>query len=336
VRTAVLVRFCADPEATIDASRRGRPSRAPGVLRGRVARSDVLVGAASFCVVLAVLLHVLAAGRAAQTVPDVRIVVRSVATGATVLVPGELEPRQGVTLHRSRTIDPVPAPVPDVDAYVVSTSIQLLDGTFVGRDRWTGVQERVTGLVVPSPVNSELVTTFDQNGSSVEERRPLRGMGGVLLRFPRDTPDRDQARWDPATRSVGVAEVTGTSRIDGADVMELVQRSASTVGGVRTTAETRLSVRRETGSIVREDLQVRAQRDDGTVVLQARFVDEEESVRRASSTVDRAVDRQRVVGVVIPAVILVVGTMVALVAVLAGYSGRLKNRLRRVHREEGQ
>jgi hypothetical protein len=320
----------------IDASRRGLGDRVPALASLRTGPRDLAAGAASFLVVLAVLLHVLVGSQLARTVPTDRTVTRSTAAGATVLVPGELVPRRDVSLTRTRRVDPTPAPVADVDAYVVSTSTRLADGTFAGRDRWAGVQEQVTGRVVESPVNSELVTTLDANGSSVEERRPLRGMSGVLLRFPRDTPARDQTRWDPVARTVGVARFVDEAQVDGKRVLVLEQRSGATDDGVQTAADTTLWVRPETGAVVKEDVRVVVRAADGTVVLDARFVDDDASVRRASAAVDRAADREHVLGTIVPAMILVLGIMGALVAVLVGRTGRLDSPRRRGQPEEAQ
>lgn len=318
----------------IDASVLERP-HAPGARR-QPRPSDALVGAASFLLVLGLLLLVLLGRGLAPSVPEGLTVTRSVATDATVLVPGESSARRGVALTRTSTVETGIAPVPDADAYTVSTSTRTSGGAFVGRDRFSAVQQRTDGRVVASPADTALSTTLDVNGNAVQESRPLRDMSGLLLRFPLSTPESDQQRWDPVTRTAGTAEYVGRARLLGSPVLRFVQRSSSTAADVRTSARTSLWVRPETGTVVRQDTDVLQRRADGTVVLRARFVETPESVRRTSAEVDRLVDRHRLLGTLVPGAVLVAGMMAVTAAVLEGRTRWLEGRLRRRRPEEGQ
>lgn len=292
----------------------------------------------AFLIVGAVLIHVMLVGRFAETVPDEDTRTRSVAVDATVLDPSTGKVDTGVRLERTRSVAGAGSPAPDLDTYVVSTSVQRTDGTFVARERWSAVQQPVAGRAVDSAFNSELVTRFDANGNSVESRRPLRSLEGVLLRFGRDTRPVDQLRWDPSTGTAGVAEFVGRSTLAGREVLEFRQRgegrSASASGEVSAASETTLWVRPETGAVVRERLRVVNRLPDGTVALDATFDDVAADVREASRKVDDAVGRRTRTTVAAPAVILVLGIVVLVVAGLEGRSGRVSGRVRRTRSME--
>lgn len=286
----------------------------------------------AFLVVGAVLTHLLLADRFAETVPDTDVRTRSVSVDAAVLDPTTGQVDTGVELERTRSVALAGSPAPGLDTYVVSTSVQRPDGTFVARQRWSAVQQPVTGLAVQSAFNSELVTRFDASGSSVESRRPLRSLEGLLLRFGRGTDAVDQLRWDPSTGTAGVAEFVRRTTLAGRDVLEFRQRgegrSAGASGAVSAVSDTTLWVRPETGTVVRERLRVVNRLPDGTVALDATFEDLPADVRAASRRVDMAVGRRTLGTVAAPAVILGLGIVALVVAGLEGRSGRVSGRVR--------
>lgn len=298
----------------------------------RVAPRDVLVGLAAFLVVAAVMTHLLSARGFATSWPA-DTTTTSTARGASFTDPATLAQRRDATLVRRRSVTRTPASTADVDSLQVSTSTTTPDGSVVARSRWLAGQRRVTGEAVDSVFNTQLVATFDGSGDAVEKQSTLRGVRGVLMRFPRDTQPRSYRRWDPETRRTGTAVFERRERLGGAEVLRFRQRgstSPATGRGTATTSDTTLWVRPEVGAVVRATTRVVVRTlPDGTTSLDATFEDDPGSVRRASDRVDRAVGTYRLTAQAVPAAALALGLLAAAAAVVEGRTRRLSRRMSR-------
>jgi len=300
---------------------------------------DALIAVAAFLIVMAVLTYIVVAQRFVGSWPVSDTVITSTAASSTYLDPADLDVQRDAQLTRRRNVNRTVSAVPGADAYVVSTSTITADDRVVRRQRWAAVQDPATGSAIDSPANAERITTFNGSGDGVESQRRLPSVQGQLLRFPRDTEARSYRRWDPETRRTGDATFVRQTRLAGADV--LVFRQVETAGpsasddGAVISSDTTLWVRPEVGGVVKTSTQVTVTaRGSGTPTLEARFVDDADSIRRASAAVDRAVDRDRLHRLVIPGVTLLAGILAAFAAVLEGRTGRLEGRLRG-RQEEG-
>ena len=294
---------------------------------------DVLVAIGMFLVVSAVLTRVLVIDGFAETVPSSSTVTRSTAQGATVLDSRTGRVDTGVVLHRTTRVVPMSPPAPGLDAYTISTSVQRADETFVSRHRWSAVQQPATGLAIASPFNTEQVTRFDANGSTAEVRRPLRTLGGVVLRFGRDTAPVDQARWDPTTGTVAIAKFVRRTTLADSEVLEFRQRgvgrAAGTAGDLKAESDTTVWVRPETGAVVKQEERLVLRLAAGQVALEASFIDEPRDVEAASDRVDALVQDRAITAVVAPAAILLLGVLVLVAAAIEGSQRRLSRRWRR-------
>jgi hypothetical protein len=294
---------------------------------------DLLVGIATFLVVAAVIMHLAAKNRFAAVWPVQDVTTRSTAVGASYQDPTALEQRDDVTLVRRRSVAPLSTAGPDTDSLLVSTSTLAPDGTVLARARFLVAQRRVTGTAVDSWINTQRKASFNSSGDSVERQQPLRAVEGVLARFPRGTRPDTHRRWDPETGRAGKAVFERRARLADADVLVFRQRQAPAADadtGTSVASETLLWVRPEVGAVVKTSTHVVVRRaSSGQVTLDARFVDDAASVRRASSQVDRAVARSHVVGTVVPAGVLAIGVIAALAAVLEARTGWLGGHPRR-------
>ncbi|MET0448098.1 MAG: porin PorA family protein [Aeromicrobium sp.] len=291
----------------------------------RVQRRDLWVALASFCLVGAVLVRVLAAPAIARTWPVGTETTTMVATDGLAVVPGtDLEARPA-RLVRSTTVRQLGAGfVPrGATAYEISVDTRGADDAVVGRERRVVTQLESDGTAVLTPVNREQVTEFNASGDSVLTYRPLDRIAGQVLRFPRDTPTADRMLWDPETGRAWLATYEGPTTTGGHRTLEFRQRIPATPvadpGGAGTSVvsvDRRVWVRPEVGAIVDERLDVRrTHQEAGTdrVLLDAAFRTPASEVTAAGSRVDDVVRQSQWLLVVGPLVLLVLG-MLALVA----------------------
>ncbi len=305
----------------------------PADVKEGLGARDLMVAIGAFLVVSAVLTRVLVSDAFAETVPSSTTVTRATAEGATVLDARTGRVDTGVALARTTRVAPVSPPAPGLDAYIVSTSVQRSDQTFVSRHRWSAVQQPVTGVAIASPFNTEQVTRFDANGNTAEVRRPLRTLGGVVLRFGRDTAPVDQPRWDPTTGTVAVAAFVRRTTLAGSEVLEFRQRgtgrASGTTGDLSAESDTTVWVRPETGAVVKQEERLVVRLATGQVALDASFIDDPRDVQAASDRVDRLVRARAVTAVAAPATILLLGVLFLVAAGVEGSQRRLTRRWRR-------
>nr|WP_255669878.1 porin PorA family protein [Aeromicrobium wangtongii] len=292
---------------------------------------DALVGVTAFALVMAAMLYVLAEQRFAGSWPTADRTVVATADDASYLDLVDGTQRQA-TLKRQRTVRRTFSTVPGADAVLVSTNTVTADGDVVSRQRWTAAQRRFTGSAVDSTANVEKFASFNESGDAVEEDRQLRGVRGILVRFPRDTQPVTYRRWDPETRQTGEAVFLRTERLHGAEVLVFrqVEKASTDADGTSTRSDTTLWVRPEVGGVVKtaSHVVVRASAD-GQPTLDARFVDSASSVRQASRDVDREMVRQRVRSTVLPGMAVLVGILAGVATVIMGRPGGFSWRRRR-------
>lgn len=291
----------------------------------RVQRRDLWVALASFCLVGAVLVHVLAAPAIARTWPVGTGTTTMVAADGRAVLPGTTLEARRATLVRTTTVRQLGAGfVPrGTTAYEVSVDTRGADDAVVGRERRIVTQLDPDGTAVVTPANREQVTTFNASGDSVLTYRPLDRIAGQVLRFPRDTPAVDRMLWDPETGRAWLATYEGSTTTGGRRTLEFRQRIPATrvsdpdgAGTSTVRVDRTVWVRPEVGAVVDERLDVEHTRrvgDKDRVLLDARFRTRAADVAAASSRVDDVVRQSRWLLLVGPAVLLVLG-MLALVA----------------------
>ena len=291
---------------------------------------DLLVAVATFLIVAAIMVHVLAAQRFAASWPTANTTTTSIDSSATFLDPLTLETREA-TLTRRRSVVGVDSLVKGTDAVLVSTTIVDTAGSVVLRQRWSAVRERFSGAAIDSPANIEKVTSFNGSGDAVEGERRLVDVQGTLIRFPRNTQPVTYRRWDPETSRSGMARFVRRDRLAGKDVLVFQQAEIAPFAGAeaRTESETTIWVRPEVGGVVKTDTHLTVRASGGVIILDANFVDSATSVIRASTEVDRVVARVRLIGEVIPIGVLVLGVVTGIAAALEGRAGWFTLRLRR-------
>ena len=289
---------------------------------------DLLVAVATFLVVAAFMVHVLAAQRFAASWPPASATTTSTDSSATFLDPLTLETREA-TLTRRRSVVGVDSLVRGADAVLVSTTIVDPAGSVVIRQRWSAVQDRFTGTAIDSPANIEKVTSFNGSGDAVEGERRLVDVQGVVVRFPRNTQPVTYRRWDPETSRTGMARFVRRDRLAGKDVLVFQQAESAPAAGSEagTYSETTMWVRPEVGGVVKTDTHLTVRTSGGVTILDANFVDSANSVMHASTDVDRVVARARLTGDVIPILVLVLGVVTGIAAALEGGAGWFTRRL---------
>jgi hypothetical protein len=293
-------------------------------------RREIAIALATFFVVVSVSSHLLADRLFAPSWPRSDERVDATARDAVVLDPVTGRQLSGVTLHRRRSVALRPRLFDEATQVLVSTSTVTADGQVLARQRWSAVYRDRTGTALDSAVNSEKIARADASGNQVEVSRPLPRMRGQVIRFPRSTPSRDVVRWDPETSRSSTAAFTGTSTVDGRDVLVFRQRSTLREGERRTTSDTTVAVRPEVGAVVRTSSDVRTTVGTGateTVVLDATFVDDPADVRTLSRRVDAAVRTHRWFDVIGPALGLLASAAAAVVALLTRGGDRARTRV---------
>lgn len=280
---------------------------------------DVLIALATFLVVGAGTIRVLVPPVLVAEWPLTQTTTRAVAASATVLDPVTLELERDVTLVQRRVVTPFEAGVDGATGYTVSTSTRRDDGTAVLRQRWSGLQATRTGLAVASSLNTEVRTRATSSGDAVEETVPLPSMRGHLLRFAPSSGGTDQPRWDPQTRTTGVAGQDPQAGAGGDEVVVLRHRVDATPvepgSGTTVASDTRLWVRPVLGAVVRTSTHL-VIRSGTSVVLDATFVDDEASVAAATESVTARETLTSAWAVVVPVALLVTGLGVAVGAVV--------------------
>ena len=172
------------------------------VAKLKLQRRDVWLAIASFCLVGAILSHVLAAPIVARTWPTGTRTTTSVADDARVFVPGAGNGDERIRLVRETTIvERESAFAPEgATTYGVEIDVRGPDGAPVTRERRIVSQFDGDGLAANTPVNTEEVTEFNVNGDEVQQVRRTDHLSGQVLRFPKDTEARTYDLWDATTR----------------------------------------------------------------------------------------------------------------------------------------
>lgn len=299
------------------------------LLAVRVQPRDLWVALASFCLVGAVLLHVLAAPVIARTWPVETESTTMVATDGAALVPVTGREISGVTLRRTSTERQLAAGfVPaGTTAYEVSVDTRGPSDVVVERERRIVTQLDGEGTAVITPVNRALVYRFNASGDAVQQNVPLDGLSGQVLRFPRDTPAADRMLWDPATGRAWLASYEGAAEVDGHRTLIFRQRvDTATVsdadggaGSTTVTLDRQIWVRPEIGAIVDERLDIQRTRRVGTrdaILLDADFRTRDADVASASAQVDDVLLQSRWLLVVGPVVLLLLGLLALAAAVI--------------------